>query len=293
MRRVTCRESLRAPGLLYQGQSEFWAVSGPFSSQLASTFPPAARLLSPRYKSGRNCHEILRDVKVTIRSLHDPNPHVGVIRVQDVGPMIVLETGLVHKCAFRAQNGFVDGNILSRSPPGNSGRVYSRRKGPAVRVNMVKESLPEHVPGMRSRHRSQVFVPPEGLRSATSLGGGLGSQTLVVDERPHLPFQISHAVRAEVLPGSRFTGTNLRRAMVRTEGMPNARLTLPRHGGVIALAEVMPRGRFGELLLGRALRCLDLTLRGRGSVRLGGCLSLFWSRAGYSRSPQEASEKNG
>jgi len=115
----------------------------------------------------------------------------------------------------------------------------------------------------------------------------------VVDERPHLPFQIGHAVRAEVWLGSRFTGTNLRRAMARTEGMPDARLTLPRHGGVIALAEVMPRGRLGELLLGRVLRCLDFSLRGRGSVRLGGCLSLVRTRAGYSRSPQEASQKNG
>ena len=225
--------------------------------------------------------------------MHDPNSHVSVIRVQDVGPMIVLETGLVHKCGFRAQNGFVDGNILSRSPPGNSSLVNSRREGPALRVNMVKESLLEHVAGMRSRHRSQVLVPPEGLRSATSLGGGLGSQTLVVDERPHLPFQISHAVRAEVLPGSRFTGTNLRRAIVRTEGMPDARLTLPRHGGVIALPEVMPRGRFGELLPRRVLRCLAFSLRGRGSVRRSESLSLAWTRAGYSCSPQDASENNG
>ena len=42
MRRVTCRKSLRGTGLLYQGQSESWAASGPFSSQLASTSPSVA-----------------------------------------------------------------------------------------------------------------------------------------------------------------------------------------------------------------------------------------------------------
>ena len=123
---------------------------------------------------GRNGDEILRDVEAAIRPLHDPDSHVSVIRVQDVGPMIVLETGLVHKCGFRLQDGSADGNILSRSPPGNSGRVYSRRKGPALRVNMVKESLLEHVAGMCSRDRSQFLVPPEGLRSAASFSRGRG-----------------------------------------------------------------------------------------------------------------------
>ena len=95
------------------------------------------------------------------------------------------------------------------------------------------------------------------------------------------------------LPGSCFTGTNRRRAIVRTEGVPGARMTLPRHGGAIALAEVMPRTRFDGFLLRRVLRCLDFCLRGRGSVRLGGCLSLVWTRAGYGCSPQEPSENNG
>jgi hypothetical protein len=68
--------------------------------------------------------------------------------------MIVLETGLIHKCAFRARNASIDRNILSRLLPGDSGLVYSRRKSFAVRVNMVKESLLEHVAGMSARSRS-------------------------------------------------------------------------------------------------------------------------------------------
>ena len=145
---------------------------------------------------------------------------------------------------------------------------------------------------MRSRHRSQFLVPPEGLRSATSLGGGRGIQAVAVDERPHLPFQIGQAVRTEVLPGSRFTGTNLRPAGVRTEVAPDARITLARHGGAIALAGVMPCSRF-EGLPRRVLRRLDFSLRGRGSVRLDGCWSLVWTRAGYGCSPQEPSENYG
>jgi hypothetical protein len=158
---------------------------------------------------------------------------------------------------------------------------------------MVKESLLEHVAGMRSRHRSQCLIPPEGLRSATRLGGGRGIQAVAVDERPHLPFQIGHAVRAEFLPGSCFTGNNRWCVMVWTEVVPDTRITLPHRRGAIALAEVMPRTRFDGFLLRRVLRCLDFSLRGRGSVRLGGCLSLVWTRAGYGCSPQEPSENDG
>jgi hypothetical protein len=92
-----------------------------------------------------------------------------------------------------------------------------------------------------NRDRSQFLVPPEGLRSAPSLGRGLGIQAVAVDERPHLPFQIGHAVRTEVLPGSSFTGTNLRPALVRAEVAPDARMTFSCLGGAIALAGGMPR----------------------------------------------------
>jgi hypothetical protein len=47
----------------------------------------------------------------------------------------------------------------------------------------------------------------------------------------------------------------------------------------IALAEVMPLTRFDGLLRRGVLRCLDFRLRGRGSARYGGGLSLVWTHA--------------
>ena len=171
-------------------------------------------------------------------------------------------------------------------------RLFASR-GPAFRVNMVKVSLLEHVAGMRSRDRSQVLVPPERLRSSPRLGGDLGIQTVLVDERPHLPFQICPAVHAEVLPWSCVIADQLRRAGVRTEMVPHSRLTF-----------APPRRRFRSRRSGathriwraypsRVLRRLDFRLRGRGSVRLSESLSLDWTHGGYSCSPQEPGENNG
>lgn len=108
---------------------------------------------------------------------------------------------------FRARDGSVDGNILSQSAPGNSGRVDSQRKRPALPVNMVKESLLDHVAGMRPRNRSQSLIPLEGLSLATRLGGVLGVPAVAVDE-PHICLSKS-AMRSapDVCRGSDSAGT--------------------------------------------------------------------------------------
>src|SRR5579863_9127882 len=71
----------------------------------------------------RNGNEILRNVKVAVRALHSPDPHVGVDGVQDIAAMVLLEPGLVHQVIFRASNRSVDGNVLCQSAPADSGGV--------------------------------------------------------------------------------------------------------------------------------------------------------------------------
>lgn len=134
--------------------------------------------------------EILGNVKIAVRGLHNPEAHIGVFRIEDVASVIVLEARLVHKGCFCVADGLVDGNVLRQSAPVNSGGVDSDEWAPALPVKMAEVAVPEHVSGMRPRHPGQFLVPPERSRPAARFPGVPGASAVAVDQCPHLLFEV-------------------------------------------------------------------------------------------------------
>src|SRR5579863_344285 len=121
------------------------AIGLPGGTRRRASFSAAKLALRRRFHALRPLHEFLGDVVVAVPPPHDSDSHVRVFRIQNVPTVVVLEPGLVHEGGFRVADARVHGDIFTYRLPGDSRRPQPVARRPAVWINMVEVSSPDHV----------------------------------------------------------------------------------------------------------------------------------------------------